>query len=51
MSKWRWAVAGAFLLLAIGVDFSSHLLSVASDALLIGVALFVLWPLMSQKKS
>lgn len=48
MSKWRWAVAGAFLLLSIGVDFSSHLLSVASDALLIGVALFVLWPIIKK---
>lgn len=46
----RWIVAGAFLLLSIGVDFSSRLLSMASDALIIGVAVFVLLPMIKSKK-
>jgi di/tricarboxylate transporter len=46
----RWIVAGAFLLLSIGVDFSSRLLSMASDALIIGVAVFVLLPMVKSKK-
>lgn len=49
MDSWRWVVAGAFLLLSIGVDFSSRLLSMASDALIIGVAVFVLLPMVKKK--
>ena len=51
MSNLRWALAGAFMLLSVGVDFSSRLLSMASDALLIGVAFVILWPMMRTKKS
>ncbi|WP_183042110.1 DUF3927 family protein [Aeromonas veronii] len=51
MSNLRWALAGAFMLLSVGVDFSSRLLSMASDALLIGVAFVILWPMMHAKKS
>ncbi|MCX7132499.1 MAG: DUF3927 family protein [Aeromonas sp.] len=50
MSSLRWPLAGAFLLLSVGVDFSSRLLSMASDALLVGVAFAILWPLMRPKK-
>jgi len=49
MSNPRWIVAGAFLLLSIGVDFSSRLLSMASDALIIGVVVFVLLPMVRKK--
>ncbi|MGL5499206.1 MAG: DUF3927 family protein [Aeromonas sobria] len=51
MSNLRWALAGTFMLLSVGVDFSSRLLSMAADALLIGVAFAILWPLMRDKKS
>lgn len=45
----RWLIAGALLILSIGVDFSSRLLSMASDALIIGVAAFVLYPIAKKK--
>lgn len=50
MPNIRWIVAGVFLLLSVGVDFSSKLLSIAADGLIIGVAVFVLLPLIKPKK-
>lgn len=49
MGRWRWVVAGVFLLLSVGVDFSSKLLSIVADGLIIGVAVFILLPLIKQK--
>lgn len=49
MPNLRWLIAGAFLILSIGVDFSSRLLSMASDALIIGVVAFVLYPIAKKK--
>jgi hypothetical protein len=46
----RWLLAGAFLLLSVGVDFSSRLLSLAADGLLVGVAIAIAWPLLTPKK-
>ncbi|MGL5219621.1 MAG: DUF3927 family protein [Plesiomonas shigelloides] len=46
----RWILAGAFLLLSIGVDFSSRILSMASDALIIGVVVAIAWPLIKKGK-
>ncbi|WP_202004927.1 DUF3927 family protein [Aeromonas hydrophila] len=51
MSSLRWPLAGAFMLPSVGVDFSSRLLSMAADGLLVGVAIAILWPLMRDKKS
>lgn len=49
MSQGRWLAAGAFLLLSVGVDFSSRLLSMAADGMLIGSAIFIVWPLIKRK--
>ncbi|MGL5156699.1 MAG: DUF3927 family protein [Aeromonas veronii] len=49
MPNIRWCIAGLFLLLSIGVDFSSKLLSIVADGLLIGVAVFILLPLIKPK--
>ena len=51
MSSQRWPLALAFMQLSVGVDFSSRLLSMAADGLLVGVAIAILWPLMRDKKS
>lgn len=44
MNKLRAALAIAFLLLVVFVDFTSKLLSIAADGLLIGVFVVVIWP-------
>lgn len=49
MVRGRWLAAGAFLLLSVGVDFSSRLLSIAADAMLVGVAIAIAWPLITHK--
>lgn len=48
MPNLRWALVAAFMLLSVVVDFSSHILSIASDALLIGVAIFIAWPMIKK---
>ena len=47
----RWLLVGTFLLLSVGVDFSSRILSMAADGLLVGVAVAIAWPLLKQKKA
>lgn len=51
MERGRWFVVGAFLLLSVGVDFSSRLLSMAADGLLIGVAVYLAWPLVNGRNA
>lgn len=46
----RWLLVGAFLLLSLGVDFSSRILSMAADGLLVGAAIAIAWPLLKPKK-
>ncbi|MDM5141560.1 DUF3927 family protein [Aeromonas bestiarum] len=45
----RWLLVGAFLLLSVGVDFSSRILSMAADGLLVGAAIAIAWPLLKLK--
>lgn len=49
MRSARLVGAGALLFLAIAVDFYSKILSMAADAIFIGVALVVIWPLLNSK--
>lgn len=44
MIKFRLLVAAALLLLSVLVDFTSKILSVASDGVLVGLAVFIAWP-------
>lgn len=46
MSRFRLIVAALLLLLAVLVDFGSRLLSVTSDGLLVGLAVFIAWPML-----
>ncbi len=42
-SKAKLGLAGVFALMAVFVDFTSKLLSVVSDGVLIGVAAYLVW--------
>lgn len=46
LTNLRLALAIALAFLVVAVDFSSKLLSIAADGLLVGVCLMVLWPLL-----
>ena len=45
MTGFRLLVIAALLLLSVLVDFTSRILSVASDGVLLALAVFIAWPL------
>jgi hypothetical protein len=49
MPNIRWIAVIAFLLLSVGVDFSSKLISIAADGLIIGAALMIAWPMIKNQ--
>lgn len=46
LNRFRLVLALALSFLVVAVDFSSKLLSIAADGLLVGVCVMVLWPLL-----
>lgn len=50
MIRWRYVVAAALLVLSVVVDFTSKLLSVASDGVLVGLAIYMIWPIIKPSK-
>ena len=42
--------AGILLVISVALDFTSSVMSIVSDGVCIGAALFVLWPLLTDKK-
>ena len=48
MSKVRWIGVVAAMLLSVGLDFASATFSVMSDAIIIGAAIYLLWPAMKE---
>lgn len=44
MPQLRLIIAGVLLFWAVMVDFTSRILSMGSDAVLIGLAVYVAWP-------
>lgn len=50
MAKLRYAAIGAALFFMVAVDFSSKILSIAADGLLLVVAAIVAYPLFKKKK-
>lgn len=48
MEKLRWAGSALFLLLVVLVDFTSSLMSVITDAVLVCCAIVLLWPLIKK---
>jgi len=50
MAKLRWAAAGMLLFLVIAIDFTSRLMSVLADGVLVAGAVVLLWPLLKKTK-
>lgn len=50
MAKLRWAAAGMLLFLVIAIDFTSRLMSVLADGVLVAGAVVLLWPLLMRTK-
>lgn len=45
MAKLRWAAAGVLLLLVIAIDFTSKLMSILADGVLVAGVILMLLPL------
>ncbi|WP_318358032.1 DUF3927 family protein [Enterobacter sp.] len=50
MAKLRWAAAGVLLFLVIAVDFTSKLMSVLADGVLVAGVVMLLLPLLKATK-
>lgn len=50
MDKLRWAAAGVLLFLVIAIDFTSKLMSILADGVLVAGAVVLLWPLLKKTK-
>jgi len=50
MAKLRWAAAGVLLFLVIAIDFTSKLMSILADGVLVAGAGALLWPLIKPSK-
>ena len=46
--KLRWIAAGAVMLLSVGMDFVSATMSIMADAVLMGAAVVLLWPVIKK---
>jgi hypothetical protein len=46
--KLRWIAAGAVMLLSVGMDFVSATMSIMADAVLMGAAVVLLWPVIKE---
>lgn len=50
MATLRWAAAGVLLFLVIAIDFTSKLMSILADGMLVAGAVVLLWPLLKKPK-
>ncbi|EOL9074493.1 DUF3927 family protein [Cronobacter malonaticus] len=50
MAKLRWAAAGLLLFLVNAIDFTSKLMSILADGVLVAGAVVLLWPLLKKTK-
>lgn len=50
MAKLRWIAAGVLLFLVIAIDFTSKLMSILADGVLVAGAVVLLWPLLKKPK-
>ena len=46
--KLRWIAVGAVMLLSVGMDFVSATMSIMADAVLMGAAVVLLWPVIKK---
>ncbi|HHB6961077.1 DUF3927 family protein [Klebsiella pneumoniae] len=45
IGKLRWAAAGVLLFLVVAIDFTSKMMSILADGVLVGGVIALLWPL------
>ncbi|HCI5605731.1 TPA: DUF3927 family protein [Klebsiella pneumoniae] len=45
IGKLRWAAAGFFLFLVVAIDFTSKMLSILADGVLVAGVVALVWPL------
>lgn len=50
MAKLRWVAAGVLLFLVIAIDFTSKLMSILADGVLVAGVIFLLLPLIKTTK-
>lgn len=50
MEKLRWAGAAVLLFLVVMVDFTSKVMSILADGVLVAVLVVLLWPVYSSRK-
>lgn len=50
MAKMRWAAAGVLLFLVIAIDFTSKLMSILADGVLVAGVIILLLPLIKTTK-
>lgn len=46
----RWAAAGVLLFLVVAIDFTSKMMSILADGVLVAGAVALLWPLIKTSK-
>lgn len=45
ISKFRWGAAGVLLFLVVAIDFTSKMMSILADGVLVAGVVTLLWPL------
>ncbi len=46
----RWAAAGVLLFLVVAIDFTSKMMSILADGVLVAGVIALLWPLIKSSK-
>lgn len=50
IGKLRWAAAGLLLFLVVAIDFTSKMMSILADGVLVAGVVALLWPLIKSSK-
>ncbi|WP_114675516.1 DUF3927 family protein [Citrobacter freundii] len=50
MGKLRWAASGVLLFLVVAIDFTSKMMSILADGVLVACVVAFLWPLIKSSK-
>ncbi|EIX9038475.1 DUF3927 family protein [Klebsiella pasteurii] len=50
IGKLRWAAAGVLLFLVVAIDFTSKVMSVIADGVLVAGVVALLWPIIKSSK-
>ncbi|MCZ7839684.1 DUF3927 family protein [Leclercia adecarboxylata] len=50
IGNFRWAAAGVLLFLVVAIDFTSKMMSILADGVLVAGVVALLWPLIKSSK-